>query len=165
MSPLECPREPPNEHGSFLPHKRQSLEGLGMWWGIVIFNITLVTLRGRQTCLRINSVRESFSYLNFSGGTKVPEKLCLPYRDQVGTTEQGDIVPNSRSHEKSPHLGHGTLGRASLHLSSQGLSRETSAFPWRCPASARKAERRYDTQAMARDGGISSSAEHLSITL
>lgn len=110
MSPLKSPRDPPNRHGSFLYQVRQLLEGHRTWWGFGVFNIVLATQRGKQTYLRITSVRESLFYLNFSGGIKVPEKLYLLCPDQVGTTEQGDIVLNSRSHEKSPHLVQDKLG-------------------------------------------------------
>lgn len=80
-----------------------------MRWGFGVFKIARVTLNG-QTHLRIGSVRQSFFCLNVSRGSKTAEKLCPLSPAQVGTTEQRDIVPNFRSHEKSPHLGPGNLG-------------------------------------------------------
>lgn len=134
MSPLKSPRDPLNRHGSFLSQVRQRLERLRKWRGFGVFNIALATQRGKQTYLRINSVRESLFYLNFSGGIKVLEKLYLLYPDQGGTTEQEDIVLNSRSREKSTHLVYDKLGSFFLPPLRPGTLMRDTSFSLKVPS-------------------------------
>lgn len=98
-----------------------------MRWGFGVFKVARVILN-RQTHLRISSVRQSFFCLNVSRGSKTAEKLCLLSPAQVGTTEQRDIVPNFRPHEKRPHLGPGNLGSLLLPHGPGNLVRGIS-FP------------------------------------
>lgn len=160
MSPLKSPRDPPNRHGCFLSQVRQRLEALRTWWGFGAFNIALATQRSKQMYLRINSVRESLFYLNFSGGIRVPEKLYLLHPDQVGTTEQGDSVPNSRSHEKSLHLAYDKLGSFVLSPLRPGTLKGDTSFSLKGPSLCQEGRQRVILR-LWQGGKISSSAVYL----